>query len=57
MNWMNWLPTLQGFLFGVATFFALFCLMDRNAGWETERDSLWSALFAAVAVAYAASIH
>jgi hypothetical protein len=27
MNWTNWLPTLQGFLFGLAAFFALFCLM------------------------------
>jgi hypothetical protein len=23
MSWMSWLPTLQGFLFGLAAFFAL----------------------------------
>jgi hypothetical protein len=58
MSWMSWLPTLQGFLFGLAAFFALACLiMEDRQNTETFFQKFGVAICAAVLVAYAVSVH
>ena len=55
---MSWLPTLQGFLFGLATIFGLNCLMmSDDLSPQIFFQKLLSSIFAAIAVAYAVSVH